>query len=300
VAELVRRGERVVALDVVPGPGRLRLVLEPDELPRVEFAVADVADVRQLEQITDKYAITSVIHLAGLQVPFCRADPQQGAQVNVIGTINVLELAKRGVVSTPVVYASSVAALDAPSEQVAALGPTTLYGVFKRANEATAAVYWQEHGVTSIGLRPHTVYGPGRDQGITSAPTVAILSAAVGAEFRIPFGGSLTLQYTRDVAQAFIAASQQEYRGASVHSLPGTPVSMHEVIDTITSVLPESAGAITCDETPLPFPASLDSASFTALVGDLESTPLADGVRRSAEKFRQLISEGVIHPPIPS
>jgi nucleoside-diphosphate-sugar epimerase len=65
------------------------------------------------------------------------------------------------------VYASSIAALGDADH------PSTLYGIFKWANEGTAERYFEDYGVSSIGLRPHTVYGPGRDQGLTSAPTVA-------------------------------------------------------------------------------------------------------------------------------
>ncbi len=57
-----------------------------------------------------------MIHLAALQVPFCRADPPLGARVNVLGTVNVFEAAERaGDRMAPVVYASSIAAFDAPT-----------------------------------------------------------------------------------------------------------------------------------------------------------------------------------------
>ena len=126
-----------------------------------------------------------MIHLAALQVPFCRADPPLGARVNVVGTVNVFEaVARRAERMGPVVYASSVAAYDALEDRAAAPAmqgvPSTLYGVYKRANEGTATVYAQERETPSVGLRPHTVYGPGRDQGLTSAPTTAMLAAAAG------------------------------------------------------------------------------------------------------------------------
>jgi nucleoside-diphosphate-sugar epimerase len=88
--------------------------------------------------------------------------------------------------------------------------PSTLYGVYKRANEGTADVYAAERGLPSVGLRPHTVYGPGRDQGLTSAPTVAMLAAAAGSPYRLPFGGAYQLQYAPDVAAAFVAAARSE------------------------------------------------------------------------------------------
>ena len=83
--------------------------------------------------------------------------------------------------------------------------PGTLYGVYKRANEGTAHVYWADHGVASVGLRPHTVFGPGRDQGLTSAPTTAMLAAACGRPYRIPFGGTSQFQYAPDAARAFVS-----------------------------------------------------------------------------------------------
>ena len=88
----------------------------------------------------------------------------------------------------PVVYASSVAAYDALDDTTTGAAmegvPSTLYGVFKRANEGTASVYAAEQGIASVGLRPHTVYGPGRDQGVTSAPTTAMLARRRGAAVR--------------------------------------------------------------------------------------------------------------------
>ena len=111
-----------------------------------------------------------MIHLAALQVPFVRADPVLGARVNVVGTVNVLEAVRRRADRMgPLVYASSIAVYGAAGTLAADDHPGTLYGVFKRANEGTALRYFEDYGVSSIGLRPHTVYGPARDQGLTSA-----------------------------------------------------------------------------------------------------------------------------------
>jgi nucleoside-diphosphate-sugar epimerase len=258
-----------------------------------------VTDVGELEAIADNFAITNIIHLAALQVPFCRSDPQRGGHVNVVGTINMLELAKRNRDLAHVVYASSVAALGTSFDDGVPSTPATLYGVFKRANEATASVYWHENHVSSIGLRPHTVYGLGRDQGLTSAPTHAMLAAAAGVAYRIPYGGRMQLHYARDVASAFVAASRHPYEGASVHNLPGHSVSMGEVVDAITTAVPESAGTITYDESPLPFPSSIDASSFGSMVGEIHETSLVDGVDETVRRFRQLMADGVIEAPVP-
>ena len=188
----------------------------------------DITDLDAFERTLDEHAITHVIHLAALQVPFCRADPPLGARVNVVGTVNVFEaVARRADRMGPVVYASSVAAYDALDDTTAGPAmqgvPSTLYGVYKRANEGTATVYASERGVASVGLRPHTVYGPGRDQGLTSAPTTAMLAAAAGRPYRLPFGGAYQLQYAPDVAAAFVAAARGGADGAGLrgHRRPG-------------------------------------------------------------------------------
>ena len=187
---------------------RLRLALTDDELDALTQVNGDVTDLDALTRVIDEHDVTHVIHLAALQVPFVRDDPVLGSRVNVTGTVNVLEaVRRRGDGMGPVVYASSIAALPADAEY-----PSTLYGVFKLANEGTAAGYFADFGVRSIGLRPHTMYGPGRDQGLTSAPTAAMVAAARGEEYEIPFGGSLQLQDTADAGEAFVRASEVERR----------------------------------------------------------------------------------------
>src|SRR6478752_2731732 len=193
------------------------------EIGRVRRRRADITDLEQVERVLDEDGITNVIHLAALQVPFVRADPPLGARVNVLGTVNVFEaVRRRRDRMAPVVYASSIAAFDQPegdAPPAMSAHPGTLYGVFKRANESTAWVYRAEYGVPSVGLRPHSVYGIGRDQGLTSAPTAAMLAAAAGLPFRIPYGGRSQFQYAPDVARAFVQAAFSGHVGASVLNL---------------------------------------------------------------------------------
>src|SRR4029078_2677045 len=133
------------------------------ELAGLTRVQGDVTDLEQLTAVIEGHDIAGVVHLAALQVPFVREDPIAGANVNVTGTVNVLEaVRRRGDGMAPVVYASSIAAIAEPGRH-----PSTLYGIFKLANEGTAERYYADYGVSSVGLRPHTVYGPGRDHGVT-------------------------------------------------------------------------------------------------------------------------------------
>jgi UDP-glucuronate 4-epimerase len=287
VHELVRSGQDVVGFDLAFEPRRLRLLLG-DEADAVPHVTGDIADPAALEAAIERYAVTNVIHLAALQVPFVRADPPLGARVNVLGTVNVLELATRHELA-PVVYASSIAALDRDGGTTGA--PSTLYGAFKRTNEQTARMYFEESGTSSVGLRPHTVYGVGRDQGLTSAATVAMLAAAGGRPYRIPFGGACQLQLARDVARAFIAASEAGAEGATIHNLPGAATLIEDLVAAI------GCDGIDFDGAPLPFPSESDSASLRELVPELRETPLAEGVQLTIAAFRELLEQGLVVTP---
>jgi len=295
--ELVTAGLPVTTFDVSREGRRLRLLLGEETLSAVPHVVGDITDLASLERAVDEHGTTNIIHLAALQVPFCRADPPLGARVNVVGTVNVLEAAKRRRDSmAPVVYASSVAAL-APDGGLAG-NPSTLYGGYKRANEASAAVYFADEGVSSIGLRPHTVYGVGRDQGLTSAPTVAMLAAAAGAPYTIPYGGAAQVQLARDVARALIGASLSGFEGAAVHSLPSPVTTIEGVVAAITAAAPGCS--VRCEGQPLPFPERAGTDSFAEIVPDYVETPLHEGIADTIERFRALLSQGLVDAPVSS
>lgn len=287
VNELVRAGRDVVTFDLSADPRRLRLLLG-DEAGAVPHVQGDISDTAALEGALDGHDVGNVIHLAALQIPLVRADPRLGSRVNVVGTVNVFEAAKSRELG-PVVYASSIAALGRDGSETGV--PSTLYGVFKRSNEHTARVYLEENGIASVGLRPHTVYGVGRDQGVTSAPTTAMLAAAAGVPYRIPYGGACQMQFARDVARAFIAASDARPEGASVHNLPGRRTAISEVVEAI------DATTITYDEAPLPLPEESDSSSFLGLVPGFRETPLAEGVETTIARFRELLAAGLVTAP---
>ncbi len=300
VHELLGRGLEVTTFDLSQDRRRLRLLLEPEALAAIPHVAGDIGELALVERAIDEHEITNVVHLAALQVPFCRADPPLGARVNVLGTINVFEAVKRRRERMAhVVYASSVAAFDVWSGGSATMSgqPGTIYGVYKRANESSAWVYRAESGLASVGMRPHTIYGVGRDQGVTSAPTVAMLAAAAGVPAAIPYGGSAQFQLTRDAARAFVEASLAGRDDAVVVNLPGQYATIAELVAAVETVVPASAGSIEHAEAPLSFPDSVDDAGFTAVVADFVQTPLLDGVRETVERFRLLLAEGLVAPP---
>ena len=203
----------------------------------------------------------------------------RGAQVNVTGTVNVFEAAKRHGLAHTVAYASSAAVYDEHGE----VAPRTLYGVYKVANEGTARIYAADDGIASVGLRPFTVYGPGRDQGLTAGPTLAMAAAARGEPYRIAFGGRTQMHYAPDVARAFVQAARSEPAGAQTLTASAARRSRSWTSSRRSRPLVPEA-EITFDDVPLPFPDELPKPWF-----DSPLTPLEQGVRETVDALRTVI-----------
>src|SRR5262249_32700120 len=211
IKNLLAQGSQVWVYDLKEDPRRLKPIMPEADVRKVTFVQGDVTNQAGLQEAIAKHQISHIIHLAGLQVPTCRANPILGATVNVVGTLCVFEAVRlAGDQVKRLVYASTAAVFGPPEKYPSGpladdvkLFPATHYGHFKVCNEGNAAVYFQDFGLSSIGLRPWTVYGVGRDLGMTSEPTKAIKSVALGRKYHISYGGFQDFQYVDDVAKAF-------------------------------------------------------------------------------------------------
>jgi nucleoside-diphosphate-sugar epimerase len=282
-------GDEVVGYDLGEDTARLRLVLGDADAGRITRVRGDITDGDALASTLDEHAITRVVHLAALQVPLVRASPALGMRVNVAGTVNVFEaVADRLDRIAGVAYASSAAVYTrsdpSPAPESGGTTPSTLYGVSKLAGEGIARVYAADRGVSSVGLRPYVVYGPGRDQGMTSGPTMAMRAAARAEPYTIGYSGRAQYDYAPDVARAFVTAAGAERKGAGVYNTRGVAASTEDVVAAIRAVVPDAE--ITWEGDPLPFPPELEAVGFDRDVGPFPRTPLAAGVAATIAHFR--------------
>ncbi len=283
---LQAEGTDVVAFDLSTDEHRHRLINGGD-IPDVQWMHGDLT--AQNDVISAAEGVTHIVHLAALQIPLCRANPAGGAAVNVTGTVNVFEAAKKHGVSQ-IVQASSIAVFGRSSDYAerilpadAPRLPNTLYGVCKVATEDLAKVFWAEDGIRSVGLRPHTVFGPGRDQGMTSLPSVGIEHAVARQPFHIDFGGSLDFQYAPDVAAAFIHAARIDIDGAPTFNITGDSTTVTEFVDTIKAVT--GFDQITHGTDPLPVVEGVDATDWFERAGGPTPTPLRAAIEESANIF---------------
>lgn len=272
---------QIRVLDVSTRRDIVDLVLGADA-NRVEWLQGDISDGETVTRATQ--TCDAVIHLAGLQVPACQKDPILGAKVNVIGTLNVFEAAKRHGVKN-VVYMSTAAVFGPQDGTIP--NPITHYGSFKLATEGCARSYWLNDGIGSVGFRPYVVYGPGRDVGLTAGVSLACRAAAYGESYVIPFTGGADFLYVEDLAQAIIIAAKMPADGAHIVALPGEVGDTDRIIAEIVKNVPKAK--ITANGVRNPTAQKLTGNDMRKIAPNVPNTSLAEGIRMTIDFFQRSV-----------
>ena len=230
------RGDEVSVLDDLSAGRAGRL----DE--HVTLHKLSIADAVPLTAIASQFRPELICHLAAqIDVRSSVTAPAQDAQVNIVGTVNVLEAAR--IVGARVLFASSGGALygrDAPipsREEVLAL-PESPYGIAKYCAEQYIGLYNRLHATRHSILRLANVYGPRQDPS-GDAGVIPIFCGRVlaGQKPTIYGDGTQTrdLVYVADAVDAFLAAADSG-RPGTWNAGTGTEVSVLDLVDVIASI----------------------------------------------------------------
>ena len=273
---------------------------------RLTTVALDVTDQKELEELLVDRQVTRVVHLAALQTPDCNAHRRLGLEINVGGTLNVIEAMKAtGLPLERFVFASSIAVYGPratyPPGQVPMLAepnPVNVYGVWKLAGEHLSKIFHQETSVPTLSIRPGVLYGPGRDAGLTSTPTTAMKQLALGRAYEIPFRSRQDYLFAPDVGAAIGAAVLEPFTGYGVFTLPSITLSTAEIVDSMRRAAAELELAknfqITVGREDVPFICDLDYEPFLMTFPNVPHTPLDDAVRKSLEVFVEHARRGWI------
>jgi nucleoside-diphosphate-sugar epimerase len=245
-----------------------------------DWRVGDIVSTDDVRVAAD--GCDAIVHLAGVLTPDCAADPLRGAQINLIGTLNVFEAARAHRIAR-IVYTSSAGVFGPGSGSVPS--PQSHYGTFKLACEGSARSYFNDHGLGSIGFRPYIVYGPGRETGLTAGPTLACRAAARGEAYTIGYTGIAGLIHVDDVAAAYEAAVMHEPDGVHVFNLNGVSASNAEVIAEIRRAAPEAR--IACNGPALLMPAAVAADDLDRVLPGLPRTSLREGIAQTVAWYRE-------------
>lgn len=298
---LAEEGIPVIALDASRDDGRIDAALEDRHRPHVRLVTGDVTDAAALRDLVGE-GVTHLVHLAGFLRPASEDHAARSMQVSVGGLLNMLDCARRdGQAPLPLVYASTAAvygpASRYPQGRITADSPpdpVDHYGIQRLAMEMTARVYHAQHGVPSVGLRPWIVYGPGRENGASASPSLALLAVAAGRRYRIRFGGTSVYQHVQDVAAAFIRASRTPMTGAIGANVPGESFEMSQWVKLIEAARPEAAGTITFTPTAWGSPSAVDDPTLSRFTGHDDWGRAAVRISETIRDYRRLLDAGLV------
>ena len=281
VKRLIETGHSVITFDVNDSLARLEMISSPQIVSQVDRRTGRIEDTAAVKKLIIDERITHIVHLAAVLMPFCQKNPVQGGLINVVGTLNVFEAARDLGLQTRIVYASSSAVWGPGAEygdglltEDLPMKPATHYGVFKAANEGNARNFFASDGISSIGLRPWTVFGPGRDAGLTADPTLAMRAVAQKQPFQMRLSGHMDLQYVRDVADIFIRCLFSETPGAHVFNLRGEVVEMEQLRQMLEEIRPGAARLISVSGPEVPVAFRMSDEALVKTVGAMPRTPL--------------------------
>ncbi|MDD2867877.1 NAD(P)-dependent oxidoreductase [Neomegalonema sp.] len=277
-------GLRVARLLARRGVG-LRILDLPSALARTalpagaEAVAGDVTDAEGLLRAAE--GCSGIVHLAGIMTLDCARDPERAVRLNLLGTLNVLEAARR--TGARVAWLSTAGVFG--PEDARTPRPMTVYGVTKLAAEGLARVHAADHGVPSLGLRPYIVYGPGISSGVAAGPSLALAAAVRREPSTIRFSGRVGFVYVDDVARMLAAAVLSPMEGAHLLVMAGDTREMTE----FTAELARRSGwdGARVEGPPLRIPADLASDPVPAWLGAQPSTSMEEGVAAALAELRQ-------------
>jgi UDP-glucose 4-epimerase len=204
VDALVERGDEVVVVDDLSS-GRRENVNPGARLEQ-----------RDIRAGFDALGADAVFHLAAqADVQTSMLRPARDAEVNVVGTISVLEAARE--VGAPVVFTSTGGAIygecDGPADEDAPREPISPYGIAKLCAEEYVRGWGRTHGMRNVVLRLANVYGPRQEAGLEGGVVAIFLERMARGEEAVIFGdGGQTRDfvYVGDVVRALLAAAGLE------------------------------------------------------------------------------------------
>ncbi|MFQ5710857.1 MAG: NAD-dependent epimerase/dehydratase family protein [Candidatus Geothermarchaeales archaeon] len=240
--ELVKNGHKVIAYDIAPD-----VEVVKDIADRVEIVRGDVQDLASIIRIVKENDVKRIIHMASLLTSASQRNAMAALNINVGGTVNVLETARIMDLSQ-VVYMSSTAVYGHTEEGELVTEdypkrPITIYGATKLLSEHYGENFSKDYGIGFVALRFPIVYGPGQSSRGWTAFREIIEKPVFKKPVRIPLGrdhryGDL---YVKDAAHAIVLACFAEklkYKAFNIGT--GKMYTLQQLADTVRMFIPDA------------------------------------------------------------
>jgi UDP-glucuronate 4-epimerase len=225
-----------------------RRVLPVDRISQTDegrdLIICDLSDVHRLHALAVENKITGIIHCGAHSGPMvARDNPHSMVQVNIVGTANLLEIAR--IHGSRFVFCSSTSAYGNTPEGLVPedvpLAPSSVYGASKVASEQLVSAYGKQYGVDGVSLRLSWVYGPRRTT--DCIVRTMIEDALARRPTRKAFGRNFHRQFihVEDAARALVTALDTPRLPRHTYNVTGgTYVTLGQIGEIVRSVLPQA------------------------------------------------------------
>lgn len=264
-----------------------------EQIPEgVQFHLLDIR-APELHQVMQEGDV--VFHLAAKNcISDCQDDPVETASINITGTVNVFEAARR-VGARKVIYAESSAlyegahVLPTPEHQV---HPVSFYAVSKLASMAFAEAFQRFHGLTMTALRYFCVYGPRQDYRRTIPPVMSafILKLLRGEQPVIYGNGEKRRDFIHvDDVNAFHLQCLTDPRtdGRAFNLGSGVSYSVKEIYERVGAILRTDIHPLHRPDLPGEAQETLADISAARALGWQPRVSLDQGLRTFVEYYRE-------------
>jgi UDP-glucuronate 4-epimerase len=296
VEALLARGERVVCVDNFDSfydpaikRANLRAVMAHERFSLVE---ADIRDQGAMAKLCETHRVDRVFHAAARAgVRPSLADPLLYEDVNVRGTITLLEVIRRRPIST-FVFASSSSVYGGlttvPFSETAVVNrPISPYAATKLAGEVICHTYHHLYGLPITCLRFFTVYGPRQRPEMAIHQFVRLIEAGQPVPMFGDGSAKRDFTYIDDVVQGVLAALDQPFPYEIFNLGESETIELKALIQLIEQSLGKKARIEALPAQPGDMPVTYaDITKAEALLGYRPSTPVKDGVKQFVEWFR--------------
>lgn len=231
IAELQQYDVEIAVIDNLSF-GKRELVNIPDEL----FFVEDIRDEAAVLRVMQEFQPDWVIHLAAIHfIPYCNANPYESADINVRGTIHILDAAAETDSVQGVFFASTAAVYpihDEATNEDYPTGPLDIYGLTKMTGERLCREFFLESGKATIVCRFFNAFGPNE----TNPHLFPEIQRQVNEGLRTIQLGNLEPKrdfiHTSDMAQAVRRMLQRFDAGFEIFNLGrGIEYSVKEIVE---------------------------------------------------------------------
>ena len=260
-----------------------------------EKAECVVGDIRDLDLLVEEWrGCDAVAHLAALPgLVRCNEHPKEAVSVNVYGTYQVMEAARRLDIGR-VVFCSSASTYGVPVQMPVTeehpQRPLNLYGVTKVAGEQIVNTSWDNHGIETVNLRFGNIYGVGVytrwgtvipkfvNQGMSGEPLTVYGDGEYSRDF----------VHVQDISEAMMLALTKQGVGGETFNVGGETLTVNQIADIVKEeIAAETGGAAEAVNTaPRPGETKRFSYNLTKIRGVLgfeNRWTVREGVRQLIE-----------------